>query len=110
VVCIGDRRPYVSALLTLDPEEVSHWAARRGISGSREQLAISPELAEEISAWVAEANRELSQVEQVKRWIVLRHAFQIGEELTPTLKVKRRVVTRKYAREIEELYSRPRGG
>ncbi|HXZ99065.1 MAG TPA: long-chain fatty acid--CoA ligase [Candidatus Binatia bacterium] len=109
-VCIGDRRPFVSALLALDPEELSHWAAERGIPGPPEQVGTSAAFREEISSWVAEVNTELSQVEQVKRWILLPHDFQMGDELTPTLKVMRRVVLRKYAREIDDLYSQPRGG
>ncbi len=92
-VVIGDRRPYVTALLTLDADAL----------GGRS--VDSPELREELQRHVDAVNAELSHVEQVKRWTVLPHDFEVGAELTPTLKVKRKVVSERYAGEIEALYS-----
>ena len=107
-VAIGDRRPFVSALLTLDAEEARHFAREHSLPDDVEQLAQQPALHDEIMRHVKQVNTHLSQVEQVKRWTLLAHDFEVGDELTPTLKVKRKVVAEKYAGEIESLYSSPR--
>ena len=95
-VAIGDNRPYNVALFALDPETL---AAR----------ALSPRDADvenEIERAVEEANARLSRVEQIKRWHILENEWLPGgDELTPTLKLKRRPIERKYAAEIESLYS-----
>jgi long-subunit acyl-CoA synthetase (AMP-forming) len=94
-VAIGDRRPYNVALLTLDPETL----AARGAS------AEGPEIAAEVERAVEEANQRLSRVEQIKRYKVLEGDWAPGgEELTPTLKLKRRPIERKYEAEIAALY------
>jgi len=94
-VAIGDRRPYNVALLTLDPETL----AARGAP------ADDPEIAAEVERAVEEANQRLSRVEQIKRYKVLDGDWAPGgEELTPTLKLKRRPIERKYEAEIEGLY------
>lgn len=92
-VVIGDRRPYVTALITLDPDALG------GRAGD------SSELRAELQQHVDAVNAQLSHVEQVKRWTLLPHDFEVGVELTPTLKVKRKVVGERYAAEIESLYS-----
>ncbi|HEX7293604.1 MAG TPA: long-chain fatty acid--CoA ligase, partial [Solirubrobacterales bacterium] len=95
-VAIGDRRPYNVALITLDPETL----AARGASGEE------PEIAAEIEQAVEEANGRLSRVEQIKRFQVLSGEWAPGgEELTPTMKLKRRPIERKYEAEIESLYA-----
>ena len=95
-VAIGDRRPYNVALITLDPETL----AARGVSGEE------PEIAAEIEQAVEEANQRLSRVEQIKRFRVLAGEWVPGgEELTPTMKLKRRPIERKYEAEIEALYA-----
>jgi long-chain acyl-CoA synthetase len=95
-VAIGDNRPYNVALIALDPETL----AARGASPG------GPEIAEEIAAAVEEANARLSRVEQIKRYEVLDGEWLPGgEELTPTLKLKRRPIERKYEAEIEALYA-----
>jgi long-chain acyl-CoA synthetase len=104
--CIGDKRPFVTALLTLDPDEAQAWARSRSISGSLEEISRNPAVIAEIEGHVARVNARLSTVEQVKRWRLLTQEFQVGDELTPTLKLKRKVVADKYAAVIEELYSR----
>ena len=106
-VAIGDRRPFVSALLTLDADEAREFARAHALPEDVELLAQQPALHEEIMRHVKAVNARLSQVEQVKRWTLLAHDFEIGEELTPTLKVKRKVVAEKYAGEINGLYEKP---
>jgi long-subunit acyl-CoA synthetase (AMP-forming) len=95
-VAIGDRRPYNVALIVLDPESL----AARGASGD------DPEIAAEIAQAVEAANARLSRVEQIKRYeIISGEWLPGGEELTPTMKLKRRPIERKYETEIEALYS-----
>jgi long-subunit acyl-CoA synthetase (AMP-forming) len=95
-VAIGDNRPYNVALIALDAESLS----ARGLTASK------PAVREEIERAVAEANERLARVEQIKRFKVLSGEWLPGgEELTPTLKLKRRPIERKYESEIEELYA-----
>ena len=103
----GDRRPYVVALLTLDGEAAPSWARARGITaGSLAALASDPQVLAEVAAGVAAANEQLARVQQVKRWRLLPVEWTAQtEELTPTLKLKRRVVHAKYADVIDSLYA-----
>jgi long-chain acyl-CoA synthetase len=95
-VAIGDNRPYNVALIALDPESL----AARGAA------ADDPAIADEIASAVEAANERLSRVEQIKRFKVLSGEWiPGGEELTPTMKLKRRPIERKYEAEIEALYS-----
>jgi long-subunit acyl-CoA synthetase (AMP-forming) len=99
-LAIGDRRPYVVALLVLDPDA----CAARGATA--EQLAEDAEVIEELTAAVQEANAHLARVEQIKRFRVLPTDWPPGgDELTPTMKLKRRPIAVKYAAEIEALYA-----
>jgi long-subunit acyl-CoA synthetase (AMP-forming) len=103
----GDGRPYVTALLTLDGEAAPAWARARGITaGSLTALACDPQVLAEVAAGVAAANERLARVQQVKRWHLLpvEWTAETGE-LTPTLKLKRRVVHAKYADAIDALYA-----
>jgi len=104
---IGDRRPYITALLVLDTEMAPVWAKRHGIeAGSTAQLAQHPALRAEMQRAVDAANERLARVEQVKRFAVLPVEWTAESgELTPTLKRRRRVIVERYEREIEELYS-----
>ena len=106
-LAFGDRRPYVVALLTLDGEVAPGWAAARGISaGSLAELAAHPDVLAEVTAAVAEANQRLARVQQVKSWRLLPVEWTAESgELTPTLKLKRRVVHEKYADAIDILYA-----
>jgi len=102
-VVVGDRRPYLVALLTLDPEELPKFAEQHGISP--EDVPGSGEMRAEIQRTVDEVNSTVGPVEQIKRFKVLDHDLsQETGELTPTMKVKRNVVGEKYAHEIEALY------
>ena len=106
-VVIGDGRPYLTALLTLDSEAVLEWAAHHGRSGTIEALSADPDVLREVGESVERVNLEHARVEGIKRWHVLPHDLTVaGGELTPTLKVKRGVVADKYADVVEALYAR----
>jgi long-chain acyl-CoA synthetase len=102
----GDRRPYLVALLTLDSGVAPAWASAHGIeSASLAELAASPVVLAEVGRAVATANAKLARVQQVKYWELLPVEWTAeSAELTPTLKLKRRVVHAKYADIIDGLY------
>ena len=105
-VVIGDRRPFLVAMVTLDPEEAEKFAAEHGLSTEPEALAQAPEVRTTIEEHLAKVNAKFARVEQVKKIAILpRDLSQEGGELTPTMKVKRNVVAEKYAGEIDALYS-----
>jgi long-chain acyl-CoA synthetase len=106
-VAIGDGRKYISALLTLDPDAAAAWAEARGAGGSDvASLVEHPELVAEIERGVEAANQGLSRVEQVKRFKILPGSWEPGgDELTPTMKLKRKPIADKYGDEIETLYA-----
>jgi len=105
-VVVGDRRPYLVALVTLDPEEVVAYAKEHGLPEDPEQLSSNPDIRKAIEDHVAEINEKFARVEQVKKIAVLPHDLsQETGELTPTLKVKRAVVAGKHEQEIERLYA-----
>jgi long-chain acyl-CoA synthetase len=109
-VVIGDRRPYLMALITLDPEEAPALAESLGLEdASIEALRENEKVLAEIQAVVDEVNSHVGPVEQIKRFEILDHDLsQETGELTPTLKVKRNIVHDKYAGLIDEVYARPR--
>jgi long-subunit acyl-CoA synthetase (AMP-forming) len=106
-VAIGDRRPYNVALVVLDPDAVAAFAAEHGLSNpSIEAMAAEPLVLEEVAAGVERANSHLSRVEQIKRFKVLDCDWPpAGDELTPTMKLKRKPIAEKYTAEIEGLYA-----
>lgn len=106
-VVIGDGRPYLTALLTLDADMVHEWAAQHGrIFSDAESMADDPQVLAEIAESVERVNEEHARVEGVKRWRVLPRDLTIESgELTPTLKVKRQVVAARWADQIEEMYA-----
>jgi long-chain acyl-CoA synthetase len=105
-VVVGDRRPYLVALITLDPDEAPAFAEQHGIPV--EELPRSEAMRAEIQRTVDAVNAEVGRVEQIKRFTILPHDLsQETGELTPTMKVKRNVVGEKYEREVEALYSGP---
>src|SRR5690606_38381550 len=105
-LAFGDRRPYVVALITLDGEVAPVWAAAHGIDTTDlAALAENPLVLEEIAKAVEDANTRLARVQQVKKWRLLPTEWTAeSEELTPTPKLKRRVVHAKYAEAIDALY------
>ena len=105
-VVIGDRRPYLVALVTLDPEEAAKFAAANGLPEDPAALAESDAVRNAISAQIDKVNERYARVEQVKKFKVLPEDLsQEGGELTPTMKVKRNVVADKRSDDIEALYS-----
>jgi long-chain acyl-CoA synthetase len=105
-VVVGDRKPYLVALVTLDPEEVVAFAKEHGLPEDPEQLATNPEIVAALEAHREKINEKFARVEQVKKIAILpRDLSQESGELTPTLKVKRAVVVSKHEREIEQLYA-----
>ncbi|HEV2310715.1 MAG TPA: AMP-dependent synthetase/ligase, partial [Acidimicrobiia bacterium] len=107
---IGDARPYVSALVVLDPEVAPAWAKAHGVDTPLPELARDPTVVAEIEREVAGVNERFNRVEQIKRVAVLGEEWlPDSEELTPTMKLKRRGIASKYADEIEDLYRVPSG-
>jgi long-chain acyl-CoA synthetase len=105
-VVVGDRRPYLVALVTLDPEEAAAYAKEQGLPEDPTQLASNGAVREAIEAHLAKINEKFARVEQVKKIAILPNDLsQENGELTPTLKVKRAVVADKHQREIEQLYA-----
>jgi long-chain acyl-CoA synthetase len=105
-VVVGDRRPYLVALVTLEPEEALAFAKEHGLPEDLEQLASNQHVFSAIQAHVDQINEKFARVEQIKKIRILpQDLTQAGGELTPTLKVKRNVVADKYAGAIEGLYA-----
>jgi len=103
-VVVGDRRPYLIALITLDPDEVPKFAEEHGLGA--DEVPGSEQMQAEVQAAVDVVNAKVGPVEQIKRFRILPHDLsQETGELTPTLKVKRNVVNEKYAGEVDALYS-----
>ena len=107
MLTIGDGRPYNTALLVFDADSVGPYADQLGLAdASPAALAAHPEMLAQISAGVAEGNAKLSRVEQIKRFRVLPTLWEPGgDEITLTMKLKRRPIATKFATEIEELYA-----
>jgi long-chain acyl-CoA synthetase len=103
----GDNRPYVVALVVLDHEVAPGWAEREGTAfDGLAAFAGDPRVVEEVQRAVDAANQRLSRAEQVKRFAVVPAEWTAeSEELTPTMKLKRRVIHDKYAEDIEALYA-----
>ena len=105
-VVVGDRRPYLVALVTLDPEEAVKYAQEHNLPEDPAALASNPDVKAAIEAHVEKINQNFARVEQVKKIAILPHDLsQESGELTPTLKVKRAVVAQKHEDAIEGLYA-----
>jgi long-subunit acyl-CoA synthetase (AMP-forming) len=107
VAVIGDRRPYNTALIVLDSDFAPAMAAQQGIEGaSLEELAENEQIRSIVQAAVDKGNAELARVEQIKKFTIIRGDWAPGgDELTPTMKLKRKPIAEKYAAEIEAMYS-----
>jgi long-chain acyl-CoA synthetase len=107
VCCIGDGRRYNTALIALDADFAPQWAAKQGLEDvSIASLSRNPELLEIIQAAVDQGNTHLARVEQIKKFKLLPSEWEPGgDELTPTMKLKRKPIGAKYATEIEALYA-----
>ncbi len=105
-VVVGDRRPYLVGLVTLDPEEAVAYAKEHQLPEDPAQLAANGAVREAIEAHLAKVNEKFARVEQVKKIAILPEDLsQESGELTPTMKVKRAVVADKHQGEIEQLYA-----
>lgn len=106
-VAIGDRLPYLTALIVLDEESLPAFAARHGVAGtSFAELSAAPEVRAEVEQAIDAANALLARIEQVKRFTILPDSWTVGsDEITPSLKLKRRNILTRYAAEIEALYA-----
>lgn len=106
VVAVGDGKPYVSALLVLDPDACAARAKMLDIPGADlAELAAHPEVINEVTEAVRTGNAKLSRVEQIKRFSIVPAAWDPGgDELTPTMKLRRKPIADKYAQVISDLY------
>ncbi len=106
VAAVGDARRYNVALIVLDPDYAPAWAQGQGIDeATLDNLAEHDAVREEIEAAVASANERMARVEQIKKFKILPTEWAPGgDELTPTMKLKRKPIEHKYAAEIEALY------
>jgi long-chain acyl-CoA synthetase len=106
-VCIGDHRAYNTALIVLDADFAPQWAAQNGLDGSSlEELATEPAMIAAVQAGVDAANAHLARVEQIKKITIIQGDWLPGgDELTPTMKLKRKPIGQKYAAEIEAMYA-----
>jgi long-chain acyl-CoA synthetase len=105
--CIGDRRPYNTALIVLDADFAPAWAAKQGIEDTTlESLADDERVRAAVQEGVDAANEKLARVEQVKKFEIVRGDWLAGgDELTPTMKLKRKPIAAKYESTIEALYA-----
>ena len=104
---IGDERPFVSALIVLDGDVAPGWAKKNGIQFTGlAGLAQEPRVRDEVQRAVDDANQHVSRVESIRKFAILPTEWTVdSEELTPTLKLKRRVIHQKYTDEIESMYA-----
>jgi long-chain acyl-CoA synthetase len=104
---VGDRRPYVAAIVTLDPVEIAKWAAEHGVAADDPvALAEDEQVRALVQGIVDDVNADRSRYEQIKRFAVLPRDFTMDAgEITPTLKLKRRVVQEHFADVIDRLYA-----
>jgi long-chain acyl-CoA synthetase len=103
----GSERNFVVALITLDPEAMQGWAAEHGMAGaSYPEIVASQEVKDMVGGYVETLNARLNRWESIKKWILLDHDLSVESgELTPSMKVKRKVVETNYRDEIENLYA-----
>ena len=106
IYCVGEGRPYNTALIVLDADYALQWAAQHGLEGKAlEQLATEPSVIAAIQSGVDDANKRLARVEQIKRFTVLEGDWAPGaDELTPTMKLKRKPIAKKYQAQIDAMY------
>lgn len=107
VVVIGDRRPFLTCLLTLDEEKAPAWAKDQGIDGGIDAIANHERTLKELEGAINELNKGLAKVEGIKKFRVLERDFlQEENEITPTMKVKRKTINEVYAAVIEDMYDK----
>ncbi len=106
IVVLGEGRRFISAMITLDPESIVEWANGHGLGGrSPEQLALEPAVRELISGFIDQLNSRLERWETIKRFFILPRDLTVEDgELTPSMKVRRKVVEKQHAAELDKLY------
>ena len=106
IVVLGEGRRFISAMITLDPESIVEWANGHGLGGrSPEQLALEPAVRELISGFIDQLNSRLERWETIKRFFLLPRDLTVEDgELTPSMKVRRKVVEKQHAAEPDNLY------
>jgi len=105
IVVLGDGRSYCAALVTLDEDALAAWAAHRGITSSYAELTRHPDVQAEVGAAINAVNARLNRWETVKQWRVLDRDLTIEDgELTPSMKVRRKVVEAHFADDIAVMY------
>jgi len=106
IVVHGEGRKFVSALITLDPEMITEWAGEHGLAGkSVEELAKEPAVYDLIKEHVDSLNSQLERWETIKKFVILPNDLTIENgEMTPSMKVRRKVVEKKYMAELDALY------
>ncbi|MFE2428947.1 AMP-dependent synthetase/ligase [Streptomyces sp. NPDC059373] len=112
-VMVGDNRPYIAALITLDPEALEHWQHLNGshsatgtLTRTRADTAIDAAVRAEVQRAVSTANTAVSRAESIRAFRILPSEFTVADGLmTPSLKLRRRAIVRAYAAEIDELYA-----
>jgi long-chain acyl-CoA synthetase len=105
-VAYGDKRKYITALISLEPDNIGEWAKQHGLgSKSPGELAREPEVSRLIEGEVEKLNGQLASFETIKRFHIVPTDFTVESgELTPTSKIKRKVVVERYAEQLEGLY------
>ncbi|WP_196159271.1 long-chain fatty acid--CoA ligase [Reinekea sp. G2M2-21] len=106
-ICIADQRPYVAALIQIDPDAIPTWAENAGITYTTfKSLTLNPAVIEFIASEVEKANQQLARVEQIKRFYLLPKELDHDDgEVTATMKVRRKNIAEQFATEIEQLFA-----
>ena len=103
---VGDGRPFIAALITLDEEAVATWATAHGKPTAPAELVDDPDLHHELDAAVEDANKAVSKAESIRKYAVLPTDWtEEGGQLTPSLKLKRDVVMREHRDDVADLYA-----
>jgi long-chain acyl-CoA synthetase len=106
-IVVGDGKPFIAALVTIDPETLPAWAQQHGKSKDVSDLVDDPDLRAEIEAAVEEANKAVSKAESIRRFAIVASDWtEEGGQLTPSLKLKRGVVMREHREDVDALYVR----
>ena len=106
-IVVGDGRPFIAALVTIDPETFPGWATQHGKTGSIADLVDDPDLRAEVETAIEDANKAVSKAEAIRKFAILPEQWtEEGGQLTPSLKLKRNVVMREAYEDVEALYAR----
>ena len=107
IIVHGESRKFISAMITLDPETIVEWAADNGLAGkTAEQLATEPKVRELISGYVDELNGKLERWETIKKFVILPRDLTVEDgELTPSMKIRRKIVEKQHMDQLDELYA-----